>query len=72
MRLSVLSYTDGLCALCTKLGGGICTDHGTDRGPLRERETEEDRERERKRERERETGRSSISLVRSHEESTSG
>ena len=48
--------------------GGICTDHGTDRGPLREREIEEDRERERKRE----TGRSSISLVRDHVESTSG
>jgi hypothetical protein len=70
VRLSVLSYTDGLCALCTKWGGGICTDHGTDRGPLREREIEEDRERERKRERE--TGRSSISLVRDHVESTSG
>ena len=40
--------------LCTKWGGGICTDHGTDRGPLREREIEEDRERERKRERDRE------------------
>ena len=52
--MSVLSYTDGLCALCTKWGGGICTDHGTDRGPLREREIEEDRERERKRERDRE------------------